>query len=166
MTSQIRAVTTVNSEGLGAAVIGTVRDQLFDRAGQAAQFMADRANLYMSQDWDLNRPYERRRWPGSPRAAGAIDWFVEQRGDDVVFGYDIADEEVTLRILGLNYGIPETFITPSGNWPLSDGIPKALSWPEGDGRRAQKYANSGGHSGSGFLERARDDAQREFISRR
>ena len=113
------------------------------------------------------RPYERRRWPDSERASGAIDYFVEQRGDDVVFGYEIYDDEVFLRILGLNYGIGGSFMEPTGNWPLSNGVPKALAWPDDSpkGYRSQTQVNHPGHGGYDFLDEARQEALNEYVRR-
>jgi len=167
----LRAVVTFNSEGLGAAAKGAVTPQILERAEEAGQFMARRANEMMAADFDMNRPYERRRWPGSPRAAGVIDYFVEQRGEDVVFGFAnlLSSDETTLKLLGLNYGTGGGHtIEPSGNWPLSDGIPKALAWPDDSekGYRSQKIVNHPGSRGTLFFQRARDEAVQRFISRR
>ena len=167
MASQLRSVVTVNSATLGAKAKGVVSQRLEDRAYEAGQFMANRANQLMAERFDMNRPYERRRWPDSERASGAIDYFVEQRGDDVVFGYEIYDDEVFLRILGLNYGISGSFMEPTGNWPLSNGVPKALAWPDDSpkGYRAQTQVNHPGHGGYDFLDEARQEALNEYVRR-
>jgi hypothetical protein len=152
-------------------------------ANEAGRDMARRATELMSRDFDLSRPYERRRHPGSRRSATAISHETKRLGParyQVTYKI-LGGAVVEARIAGLNYGIGGGHvIRPSGNWPLrgvrAQGLGRArmgggvrrsskplLAWV--DERTGEDVVTGWVQhpgmvrfpKGSGFLERARDE---------
>jgi hypothetical protein len=141
------------------------------------------ANSLMAADFDLARPNERRRHPGSRRAATALDYAVTGNVDRLELGFRVLGGDVVFRrILGMNFGTPAHRIYPSGAWGLS-GVGEwnrmigsgrvtrtrqpMLAWTEEGTSVVVPEADHPGTSGSGFLEEARDvaaDALRARIS--
>lgn len=172
----------VNTADLNARLVAAADSQIREIAQEAGKRMAKRATELMDQDFNLNRPYERRRHPGSRRAATAISSEVERTGtSDYTIRYKILGGEVVeARIAGLNYGIgPGHRILPSGNWPLkgarlfartarNSGVESVfaqdkLAWTDEDTGQ-QVVTDEVWHpgmvrfpNGSSFLERARDE---------
>lgn len=153
-------------EEIKAASTAAALEVVNEAAEEAGRFMARRATELMGQAWNLGRSYDRRRYPGSARAADSISYYtrVSISDDSVEIGYDITgDGEVFLRIMGLNYGTGSADISPSGAWELrqTPGIPKTLYWPE---RNFPKEVFHGGNDGAFFLEDAMDEAVEKFKS--
>lgn len=107
-----------------ARTVGPIADQI-------GRDMVDEANTLMETKYDLNRPFNRRRSPGTRRAATALDYQVEGgRELPVIVSYRVlGGEEVFLRILGLNYGVGAHTISPSGAWPLGGGARRTAAGP-------------------------------------
>lgn len=91
------------------------------KAHRVGEDMAREATLLMDQDYILARPYERRRYPGSRRAATAIDYRVEGSRLPIEVSYRVlGGDTVVMRIIILNWGRKGGYaIRPSGNWPLA-----------------------------------------------
>jgi hypothetical protein len=164
---------------------GPVMRRVLEQAGKE---MVDEANRLMASRFDLNRPYERRRHPGSRRAKDALDFEITGDVDRFVVGYRVlGGDEVFKRILGLNYGTPAHKIKPSGNWALKgaglavrsrptrkqaaagSGANGWLYFPVPEGgpyKRATRVSHPGSTKGTGFLEEARDKVARNIGGRR
>ena len=166
-------------------IIGPTIKRELTRSGKE---MVDEANRLMASRFNLNRPYERRRYPGSRRAATALDFSVT--GDDTQFrlSYRVLGGDVVLkRILGMNFGTGNGHpIVPSGKWALKGANLSTRAAPtkaqKGAGRggrgylwfpvpeggpyvRASKVNHPGSQKGKGFLEEARDNAAKNFRMR-
>ncbi len=145
--------------------------------------MVAKANDLMAGRFNLNRDYERRRHPGSRRAATALDYeIVDSDGESTVDYKVLGGDEVTLRILIMNYGSVDHDIFPNGAWELGGLNPKKVSrsssarnkieggsagdrlaYPSNTGRgywRGQpgESVHHPGTNGEHFLEAARDAA--------
>jgi len=142
-----------------------------ERAHAIGADMAKEATDLMAADYDLNRPFERRRYPGSRRASTAIDYAVTNQHLPIDVSYRIlGGDNVVMRIIILNWGRKGGYpIRPSGNWPLSGRAkggtakfkrPKrgtsqgVLAWPGVVTDEVSATATSG----TEFLERGRDIA--------
>lgn len=116
---KISATAFIDKDALKAK-IGRAADPAV-KAGlmNAGKEMVNVANSLMAAEFNLNRPFERRRHPGSRRAATALDFTVTGSAGDYQLGFRVlGGEEVFKRILGMNYGIPAHQIVPSGAWSL------------------------------------------------
>ena len=154
----------------------TVRGELFKEARRRAEMIgrdaAKKANDIVRTKYK-QREYERRRHPGSRRAAGAISYKVsEQRDFPITVSYRVlGGEDVVRRIIILNFGRGPSDIVPSGTWPLrgrygssrfvrqgSTGIaPRLLAWPSSGSGAPDVFrpsATSGPSQAGGFLEEA------------
>ena len=149
------------------------------RASEVGAEMARRATQLMADaGFNLNRPYERRRHPGSRRAANAISYERVRNGPgNYTVSYKILGGAVVeARIAGLNYGIGSGHtITPTGNWPLKDATlfrrsgskagrasnPDVLAWLDAGSDvvtpRVKHKGMKRWPNGAGFLESARDE---------
>ena len=171
---------TIDSAAIKAKLTAAADREIRDAAVDAGKRMAKRATALMDQDFNLNRPYERRRHPGSRRAATAIESEVERNGPaDYTVRYKILGGPVVeARIAGLNYGIGSGHnIYPTGNWPLKNTTLAVRNKPRKTGQRRTNilavldpntgedwgaaYLHHPGMtrfpSGAGFLEKARDE---------
>jgi hypothetical protein len=164
---------------------GPVMRRMLEQAGEE---MVRDANRLMAQRFDLNRPYERRRHPGSLRAKDALDYEITGDPDRFVVAFRVLGGQVVLnRIIALNKGTSGHSITPSGTWELkgarlavrssptrrqaSAGIGSGgwLYFPQPEGgpyRRAREVWHPGSRKGTGFLEEARDRAVANIGGRR
>jgi hypothetical protein len=133
-----------------------------NRLEQVGKEMVANANALMAGDFDLNRPYDRRRHPGSRRASTALDYAISGNEDRLVLGFRVlGGDEVFKRILGMNFGTGGGHeIYPSGAWPLKRSTRAVLAWPGPDGvyRPREGSVWHPGTAGTGFLEEARDVA--------
>jgi hypothetical protein len=162
----IRAVIKVLNAGEVRQSVKIQGDKIVaETAHRVGEDMAREATLLMDQDYILARPYERRRYPGSRRAATAIDYRVEGSKLPIdVFYRVLGGDNVVMRIIILNWGRKGNYpIRPSGNWPLagrggashfkrfkrgkSQGV---LAWP---GVVTPEVSAGGAQSGTEFLER-------------
>jgi len=182
MAGEVQFKTYINQGAAKEAItraVGPVMRRVLNDAGKE---MVDTANKLMAGDFDLNRPYERRRYPGSRRAGAALSYEVTGNDERLTLGFRIlGGEQVFKRVLGMNFGMGgRRRIIPNGNWPLSgaglavrSSPPKGgklgsggggwLYFPspkEGDPykRRSSVYWRPTGRAsqGTGFLEEARD----------
>lgn len=137
------------------------------KANEVGREMVRLANKKMAGEFDLNRPGGRRRYPSTRRARNALDYQVDARGEEVEVRYRVlGGEQVKLRILGLNYGIPSHEIVPSGAWELSrSALPEFLVWPHRDGGivKAKRVQHPGQRRKPMFLEEARDEAVARIV---
>lgn len=79
--------------------------------------MVQEANDLMEERFDMHRPNQRRRYPGSRRAINALDYFVEVNGDRRTIGFRVlGGKEVFDRIVMLNWGTSPHDIPASGAW--------------------------------------------------
>ena len=138
--------------------------------------MVEDATKLMQGDFNLERPYERRRYPGSRRATTALDFQIQEDGDGAfTLGFRVlGGEEVLKRIIFMNWGTREHEIKPSGAWELT-GVRGGISVRLGDrsgatgwqgGRLAWVDENGAvvirgsvwhpGQKSTGFLQDARD----------
>lgn len=163
--------------GLSRALARIVGDRL-DLIGKD---MVQLAEAKMAARYNLNRPYERRRHPGSRRAAGALDYRKDGDTVEQTVAFRVnGGEQVRLRILGLNYGTPAHTIAPSGAWELKGLNPRninrarrrgapddagnftGIAFPFGN-NPAGYFITEGsvqhpGTAAGGFLQEARDEA--------
>jgi len=117
---------------------------------QAGESMVNTANSLMTGDFDLERPYERRRYPGSRRAKSALDYTVtETSREQLQVRYRVLGGEVVLkRILGMNFGVGGGHrIVPSGTWELKGAGLSVRSGPT-PGRFGPDSSNLGIGGGS------------------
>lgn len=141
----------------------------------AGRKMAEDATGLMTGDYDLERPYERRRFPGSRRAKTALDFQITEDADgSLTLGFRVlGGEEVLKRIIFMNWGTRAHTIRPSGAWELT-GVRGGISVRLGDrsggsgsyGRLAwidesgdvviRGEVQHPGQTGTGFLQDARD----------
>jgi hypothetical protein len=179
---------------------GTLRRQInrsvsrvmLEKADALGRRMVENANAGMAnQGFNLSRPPERRRYPGSRRAATALDYYVEGKELPITVGFRIlGGEEVFKRILGMNYPIPPHEIWPHGGWDLSGAArrtgasPKVtklnaryligdkLAWPDPNYKNGWRVFPSGQSvwwypgrlsGGTYFLQDARDKAIDEIL---
>ena len=170
----------IDSAAIKAKILAASDSQVRDAAVRAGKQMAKRATTLMDQDFNLNRPYERRRHPGSRRAATAISSEVERNGPaSYIVRYKILGGPIVeARIAGLNYGTPGHAIYPTGNWPLKNSTLAIRNTPRRTGRARTNilavldpstgedwgaaYLNHPGSRGTSFLERARDEVVATF----
>lgn len=143
--------------------------------GVAGRKMVSDANKLMEKDFDLDRVYERRRFPGSRRAKKALDFQISEDADgSLTLGFRVVGgEEVLKRIIFMNWGTRAHEIRPSGAWELTGvrgGIevrfgarPRGgagtgrLAWLDASGNVVIKGSvNHPGQLGKGFLQDARD----------
>ena len=178
MTS-IRAEVYIDQAAMRAKVNRAVDPVLRERAEDAGKEMVRIANALMAGQFNLNRPYERRRYPGSRRASTALTHVVTGSNSQYTVGYRVlGGEEVLQRILGMNYGMGgERVISPNGNWDLrgarlavrdeptgaGSGGGRQLAWQENgvwtNVKGSVTWKPTGSASrGTGFLEEARDAA--------
>ena len=153
------------------AVRGYVNGQLdqiaVKTANRMGEEMAKEGADLMAADHNLGRPYDRRRYPGSRRAATALDYQVTGSSLPIRVTYRVlGGDNVTMRIVILNWGRTASNIRPSGTWPLTGrsgqshfkrsstgaGVPQAVAWPG----HVYPSTVSPGSSGTKFLERGRD----------
>jgi hypothetical protein len=122
------------------------------------------ANDKMDQRFDMNRPGDRRRHPGSRRAKGALSYQID--GSELPFTVRyrvLGGDEVVRRIAGLNWGTPYHEITPSGN---AGGNGLILAWDDGIGWvQAKRVGHPGSRKGVGFLEEAMTEAFQRVLIR-
>lgn len=147
------------------------------RVEQAGKEMVDTANTLMAGDFDLARPYERRRDPGSRRAATALDYAITETADgrlELRFRV-LGGEQVFRRIMGMNYGLGGGhMISPNGSWGGLGSLavrsrPSKAGRGSGEGKLAWEpseefsgvvtgsvwwYPTSRASEGTGFLEDA------------
>ena len=132
----------------------------------------------MEATFNLDRPVNRRRHPGSRRARNALDFQIDGTSLPMTLRYRVlGGEDVLRRILILNFGSRAHRIRPSGTWsglganlfggPVGGaGNPRLLAWQQ-DGQwifAAEVYHP--GTQGAGFLEDALAEAvQRNLLSR-
>jgi len=84
--------------------------------------MVQHANDLMEERFDMHRPNQRRRYPGSRRAITALDYFVEVNGDRRAIGFRVlGGEEVFNRIVMLNWGTKPHDIPATGAWQGAGG---------------------------------------------
>jgi len=146
------------------------------KAEEAGKEMVRIANALMAGQFNLYRPHERRRYPGSRRAATALTHVVSGSNSEYTVGYKVlGGDKVFKRILGMNYGTGDGhWIRPSGNWELRGaGIFSRASRTQGVTRRSTQPLlawvdeDSGedvittevwhpGTARTGFLQEARD----------
>jgi len=115
--------------------VGPVLRRVLNDAGKE---MVDTANKLMASDFDLNRPYERRRYPGSRRAGQALSYEITGNDERLTLGFRIlGGDEVFKRVLGMNYGMggPRR-IVPNGNWSLKGA---SLAVRDAPTRREGRY---------------------------
>lgn len=130
-----------------------------NRLEQVGKEMVVNANALMAGDFDLARPHDRRRHPGSRRASTALDFAISENSGRLVLGFRVlGGDEVFNRILIMNYGSVEHDIYPSGAWSLKRTDKEVLAWPEGGRYRVVGFV-AGDHKhpgtlGTGFLEEA------------
>jgi hypothetical protein len=174
---------------------GAVRNSAIRAAGpivrreleRTGEEMVKDANRSMETRFDLNRPYERRRHPGSRRAKDALDFEITGGGERFVLGFRVlGGDDVFSRILWLNFGTSPHEIRPSGRWQLRGarlavrGNPTRRQaaagggsggWlyfpvPEGGPYKRATRVQHPGQRGTGFLEEARDRAARRLGGRK
>jgi hypothetical protein len=118
--------------------------------------MVNRANSKMAANFDLNRPADRRRHPGSRRAKGALDFQIDGSDFPITIQYRVlGGDTVRDRIIFMNWGTSRHDITPSG---AAGGNGNVLAWQDGDG---WVYADAVDHPGQravNFLEEAMQEA--------
>lgn len=159
-------------------------------AEQIGARMAELANNYVRENFK-ERVYERRRHPGSRRAAGSIGFKLVSK-DPAQVDFTVAGgENVLKRVSILNYGRPDTVIESSvltGNepWPLkgvfTENINRfqrgqakdvmdrpVLAWRQDNG--GLKILKNGrvvsrGVQATNFLQESRDKAVREVLAGR
>jgi hypothetical protein len=103
--------------------VGEIVNDVLQRIGKD---MVAGANAAMT--FNKDRPYERRRSPGSVRSANALDFVVMREGPRQSVLYRVkGGQEVFLRIIGLNFGVPAHQIEPSGNWELTGLNPRRIN---------------------------------------
>jgi hypothetical protein len=143
--------------------------------GAVGRQMTKDAVGLMEGDYDLERPYERRRYPGSRRAKSALDFQIQEDGDgEFTLGFRVlGGEDVLKRIIFMNWGTRPHQIWPSGNWELtgirggitvrSGARPTGgagsgrLAWTDENGQVVIRgHVDHPGQSGTGFLQDARD----------
>lgn len=136
--------------------------------------MVEIANRLMAGEFDLDRPYERRRYPGSRRASNALDYTVTEEADGTLdLRYRVlGGPEVFKRILGMNFGTGDGHeIRPSGRWELkgrsSSSVQRTrfggarrkskqnvLAWTGEDGQVVTEEVWHPGTRATGFLQEA------------
>jgi hypothetical protein len=143
------------------------------RLEQVGKEMVATANALMAADFNLSRPIERRRHPGSRRASEALDYAITGDDDRLTLGFRVlGGEDVFKRILIMNYGSRPHRIYPSGAWALTGvrdftravgsgrrvGTQPMLAWTDEDSGEqvVTPEVDHPGTAGSGFLEEARD----------
>ena len=166
--------------------VGPVMRSALERSGKE---MVAEATRLMGADFDLNRPMERRRYPGSRRAGSALDYAITGSDTDLTLGFRVlGGDEVFSRILFMNYGTRRHPITAKGGWNLkgarlavrsnpikgvrgqSQSFTGMLAFP-GTNQFAGRYVvvesvNHPGQKGTKFLQKARDKAARDLGGRR
>lgn len=139
------------------------------------KLMVEDAVALMRGDFNLERPYERRRWPGSRRAASALDFTVTGGPEfPLELGWRVlGGDETFKKIVGLNWGVPGHNIKGgSGTWPLKGKFnvnrmggakkrkrgtnrrPDLLAWVDEDGDVMTPEVDHPGSEGGHFLEEA------------
>lgn len=174
--SAVKISTHIDMNAARFAVKRAVGPVVRRRVEQAGKEMVRVANSLMAADFDLNRPYERRRHPGSRRASTALDYSITSDSSErLILRFRVlGGDEVFMRIMGMNYGVPAHTISPSGAWSLR-GVSLAtrstssrsgtgssgnfLAWPENGGWRVVRgsvyWRPTGAASqGTHFLEEA------------
>lgn len=161
-------------------VHGKMAVEVRRRMEAAGKEMVAAANAGMDANFNLNRPFERRRHPGSQRAASALDYIIEGSANlPLELGFRVkGGEEVRLRIIGLNWGTPgHRIYGGSGTWPLKGQFnitrtsrnlgegtnrrPDLLAWMDETGDVMTPEADHPGSRGAHFLE----DALRRSVDR-
>jgi hypothetical protein len=143
------------------------------------------AEALMAGQFNLSRDYERRRHPGSRRAANALDHVIttDGNGDPTVEFRVLGGDDVLMRILIMNYGSVSHDIHPNGNWELGGLNPKKVSrtaskfntsqtagnrlaYPSKEGGywkgKPGQYVTHPGTNATNFLEEARNQAVAEM----
>lgn len=117
----------------------------------------NRANNKMAQRFDLNRPANRRRHPGSPRTANALDFQIDGSEFPVTIKYRVLGGDVVRnRIIMLNWGTSPHEIVANGN---AGGNGRVLAWQDDDGWvHTNRVQHPGSRRGVGFLEEAMREA--------
>lgn len=177
-----------NSGAAKNAISAKVGRIVREEAEEFGRRMVERANELMNQKYDMNRPFNRRRSPGTRRAATALDYRVTGNELPITVEYRVlGGEEVKLRIAGLNYGVPAHTISPSGAWELGGGARRTaaapssarrnprflvlghLAWPEPTAPGGWRVVNGsvywrpGANAGGGrFLQQAVEEAIAEL----
>lgn len=174
MSVQVRA-TLANPGAAKRAIDRSLGAIVRHRAEDAGREMVRLANAKMANLFDLNRPGSRRRYPGTTRAANALDYRVEGHELPIRVQYRVlGGEQVRLRILGLNYGTPPHDIRPSGTWSLRGQTPTPVRSRQRQGRPKIAWLDGEwtvvddvSHPGTGathFLEEARDEAAAKYLT--
>lgn len=119
--------------------------------------MVNRANKKMSQRFDLNRPADRRRHPGSARTKNALDFQIDGTEFPITIQYRVlGGATVRDRIIMLNWGTSGHQIEPSG---AAGGNGLVLAWPEdGSTVYSKGHWHPGSRVGVGFLREAMQEA--------
>jgi hypothetical protein len=118
--------------------------------------MVNRANTKMAANFNLDRPSDRRRYPGTRRAKGALDFQIDGTDFPIIIRYRVlGGDAVRDRIIFMNWGTSPHDITPNGN---AGGNGRILAWQENG-----EWAYSAGHEHPGqspvnFLEEAMREA--------
>ena len=132
------------------------------KANEAGREMVRVANDRMASDFNLDRPHDRRRHPGSGRAKNALDYQVDKTTTPITIRFRVkGGDDVLARIIFMNYGTVDHDIWPSGKWPLSrSALPEFLVWPSKDGSKLVKMPAvwHPGQDGKDFLQDGRDVA--------
>jgi hypothetical protein len=142
--------------------------QVRELAEEAGQIMAETANQLIGQRFD-SRPANRRRYPGSRRAAGAVSYVIEGQNYPFNVRYKIeGGEKVEKRIAVLNFGRGSSFIRSSviggEQWPLKqNAMSRFLAFPQPEGAKVNRFVpliivSPATNKGLGFLEEARERA--------
>jgi hypothetical protein len=130
----------------GGAIERQLGDIMRNKLEATGRDMVTNANSAMEGSFDLNRPYERRRNPGSRRAATALDYEVEETGTGYEVNFRVVGgDDVLMRILIMNYGSDSHDIFPTGGWELGGLNPKTVS------RTASGFNKIAGDTGGGKL---------------
>lgn len=115
MKIQIR--TKIDAGQLKKAIDRAVAPTVIRTMENVGKDMVQEANDLMEERFDMHRPNQRRRYPGSRRAITALDYFVEVEGDRRAIGFRVlGGKDVLNRIVFLNWGTDPHEIKPSGAW--------------------------------------------------
>lgn len=173
---KVTATATVNPNAIKAAVEKAADPAVRAGVMRAGEEMVKIANNLMAGDFNLNRPFERRRYPGSRRAATALDFAVSGTNGNYQLEFRVlGGEDVVKRIIFMNYGTSPHMIYPSGAWSLKgqqvysrltrgSNVTRSgfnqplLAWVDEDSGESvvTTEVDHPGQAGTGFLEEARD----------
>lgn len=165
------------------AVSGSAKRIMQRKASDHARHLAEDvgremvkiANKKMAEQFNLNRPAGRRRYPGSVRASNALDYQVDGSELPISVRYRVrGGDEVVGRIIYMNYGTRGHDIPATGAWggKGTTAIPSTtrkrisggkLAWFE-DGYWTVQDSPVGhpGQNATFFLQEAAEEALAKF----